>query len=214
MADAQDSAVWWRINSRLETNSIYLFGFHLSPRTLLLTFLSLAVGAAVSVPIPVLVYKAGVIGVFALAGFMISSKRVKMTPLELVILYRLTGYRARAKPAAVASQSKPEQETAAKEDVEMLPVEDFTDPTPYTVAGRLRVGRPTKLTAFLDSRQLAECVVTPSSSQYWFLYKPETKDIGTHDFVIRAEGMAEPIFQRSIAVFPQGKETLLEQVKK
>ncbi len=56
--------------------------------------------------------------------------------------------------------------------------------------------------------------MTPSSSQYWFLYKPETKDIGTHDFIIRAEGMAEPIFQRSVAVFPQGKETLLEQVKK
>jgi hypothetical protein len=216
LADApQDSAVWWRINSRLETNSIYLFGFHLSPRTLLLTFLSLAVGAVVTVPIPVLIYKAGVIGVFALAGFMISSKRVKMTPLELVVLYRLTGYGARTKAAAVASPFKPEQETAAeKEDVEMLPVEDFTDPTPYTVAGRLRVGRPTKLTAFLDSRQLAECLVTPSSSQYWFLYKPETKDIGTHDFIIRAEGMAEPVFQKSIAVFPQGKETLLEQVKK
>jgi len=216
LADApQDSAVWWRINSRLETNSIYLFGFHLSPRTLLLTILSLAVGAAISVPIPVLIYKAGVIGVFALTGFMISSKRVKMTPLEFVVLYRLTGYGTRANPAPAASPSKSEPEKDAnKEDVEMLPVEDFTDPTPYTVAGRLRVGRPTKLTAFLDSKQLAEWIVTPSSSQYWFLYKPETKDIGTHDFVIRAEGMAEPIFQRSIAIFPQGKETLLEQVKK
>ena len=215
MADApQDSAVWWRINSRLETNSIYLFGFHLSPRTLLLTLLSLVVGAAISVPVPVLIYKAGAIGVFALAGFMISSKRVKMTPLELVVLYRLTGYGARTKPAAVASPKSQPETAAKKEDVEMLPVEDFTDPTPYTVAGRLRVGRPTKLTAFLDSRQLAECIVTSSSSQYWFLYKPETRDIGTHDFIIRAEGMAEPVFQKSIAVFPQGKETLLEQVKK
>ncbi len=214
MTDAQDSAVWWRINSRLETNNIYLFGFHLSPRMLLLTFLSLTVGVVVSVPIPVLTYKAGIIGVFALAGFMISSKRVKMTPLELIILYRLTRYGAGTKPAA-ASPSKPEPERSAnKEDVDMLPVEDFANPTPYNVGGKLRVGKPTKLSLFLDSRLLAEYRVTPTSSEYWFLYKPETKDIGTHDLVIRAEGMAEPIFQRSIAVFPRGKEMLLEQVKK
>lgn len=213
MSEAQEGAVWWRTNSRLETNSIYMFGFHLSPRMLLLTFLSLAVGAVVSVPIPALTYRAGIIGVFALAGFMISSKRVKMTPLELIILYRLAHYGAGTKPGT-ASSSRAEPERDAKEDVDMLPVEDFTNPTPYNVGGKLRVGKPTKLTLFLDSRPLGEYRVTPSSSQYWFLYKPETKDIGTHDLVIRAEGMAEPIFQRSIAVFPRGKEMLLEQVKK
>ena len=153
------------------------------------------------------------LGTFTLAGFLVSSKRVKMTPLELVILYRFTQYGAR--PKRVSSKTAEEDPSKEnKESVDMLPIEDFTKPTPYNIGGRLRVPKPTKLSLFLDSRQLAEYTVTPTSSEYWFLYKPEAKDIGTHDLTIKAEGMAEPIFQKSIAVFPKGKETLLEQVKK
>ena len=212
MSEAQDSAVWWRINSRLEVKNIHLFGFHFSPRMFLLTFLSLIVGFIVSAPIPVMTYRAAVLCIFTLAGFMVSSKRVKMTPLELVILYRFTRYGAGSKPAA----AKPAEPESPKDggDVDMLPVEDFTRPTPYSVGGRLRVAKSTKLSLFLDSRLLDEYTVMPTSSQYWFVYKPEAKDIGTHDLTVRAEGMAEPVFQRSIAVFPQGKEMLLEEVKK
>ncbi len=214
MSEALDSSVWWRVNSTLEVRNVYLFGFHLSPRTLLLTLSALAVGAIVTAPFPLaLIVKAGVLGTFTLAGFLVSSKRVKMTPLELVILYRLTQYGAR--PKQVSSKTAEEEPSKEdKENVDMLPIEDFTKPTPYNIGGRLRVQKPTKLSLFLDSRQLAEYTVTPTSSEYWFLYKPEAKDIGTHDLTIKAEGMAEPIFQKSIAVFPKGKEMLLEQVKK
>lgn len=215
MAEAQqDSAVWWRINSRLESSSIYMFGFHLSPRMLLLTLLSLLVGVVVSAPVPVLAYKAVIIGICTLAGFMVSSKRAKMTPLEFIILYRLTRYGAGTKTAAAASPPSSSKPEPKKEEVDMLPIEDFTNPTPYNVQGRWRVGKPTKLTLFLDSTPLAEYQVTQSSSQYWFVYKPEAKDIGTHDLVIRAEGTDKPVFQRTVAVFPRGKEMLLEQVKR
>ncbi|MGP8125128.1 MAG: hypothetical protein ACLQEQ_04565 [Nitrososphaerales archaeon] len=214
MSEAQDSSVWWRVNSALEVKNVYLFGFHLSPRTLLLTLSSLAVGAVVTLPFSLaLIVKAGVLGTFTLAGFVVSSKRIKMTPLELVILYRFTQYGGRPKQVS----ARPIEEEHPMEDkgsVDMMPIEDFTKPTPYNIGGRLRVQKPTKLSLLLDSRQLSECTVTPTSSEYWFLYKPEAKDIGTHDLTIKAEGMAEPIFQKSIAVFPKGKEMLLEQVKK
>ena len=213
MSEAQDSSVWWRINSRLEVESIPLFGFHFSPRMLMLTFLSLIVGFVVSAPIPVTTYRVAVLGIFTLAGFMVSSKRVKMTPLELIILYRFTRYKAGSKPAA-AKLAEPEPQKDGQEDIDLLPIEDFTRPTPYSVRGRLRVAKSTKLSLFLDSRLLDEYTVTPTSSQYWFVYKPEAKDIGTHDLTVRAEGLPEPVFQRSVAVSPQGKEMLLEEVKK
>jgi hypothetical protein len=215
LSEAQESAVWWRINSGLEVQSIHLFGFHLSPRMLLLTLLSLMVGLVVSVPVPGTIYRAGVVCVFALGGFMVSSKKVKMTPLELIILYRLTRYRAKTTPAKVARAESHEQKAEGKEEeVEMLPVEDFTKPTPYNITDRLKVNKTTKLSLYLDSRLLAEAQVSPTSPHYWFLYRPEAGDIGTHDLVIRAEGREEPVFQKIVAVFPRGKEILLEQVKK
>ena len=220
MSDSSlDSAIWWRINSRLEVKNIHFFGFHFSPRQLLLTLVALAAGSVISAPLGASLGRLAVAGLFALAGLMVSSKQVKMTPIELVILYRLTKYGASGKGEAPSrpapGEAKPKA-GAGKEraDVEMLPVEDFTRPTPYNVSGRLRTEKRVKLSLFLDDKLLDEQAVTPSSSQYWFVYVPKIEHIGTHDLTIRAEGVSEPLFRRTVAVFPRGKEKMMLEEKK
>jgi hypothetical protein len=207
--------VWWRINSRLEEKNIHFFGFHFSPRTFLLTFSAFVLGVIVSAPVAGSVitnFEIG--GIFALAGLMVSMKRVVMTPPELIALYRLTGYRkspaqARGKAGQLAESPQAEQ----KKEVEMLPVDDFLHPRPYEVGGRLRVREPTKLYFYSDSRLLSEALVSPTSPEYRFVYVPQTSDIGTHDLVIKVEGWERPLFERTVAVVPAGKEMMLEQVK-
>ena len=179
MSDSSlDSAIWWRINSRLEVKNIHLFGFHFSPRQLLLTLVALAAGSVISAPLGASLGRLAVAGLFALAGLMVSSKQVKMTPIELVILYRLTKYGASGKGEAPSRPAPGEARAKAgavkeRADVEMLPVEDFTRPTPYNVSGRLRTEKRVKLSLFLDDKLLDEQAVTPSSSQYWFVYVPK-----------------------------------------
>ena len=213
-----DSAIWWRINSKLEVKNIHLFGFHFSPRQLLLTFIALAAGSVISLPLGASLGRLIVAGLFALTGLMVSSKQVKMTPIEFVILYRLTKYGAVNKkqaPSGPGASGTPNQPGASKEGrVEMLPVEDFTRPTPYNISGRVKAEKRVKLSLFLDDELLDEQAVSPSSSQYWFVYLPKVEHIGTHDLTIRAEGVEEPLFSRTIAVYPRGKEKMILEEKK
>ena len=219
MSDSSpDSTIWWRINSRLEVKNVHLFGFHFSPRQLLLTLVALAAGSVISAPLGASLGRLAVAGLFALAGLMVSSKEVKMTPIELVILYRLTKYGASGKrePSFRPAPGEAHPKAGAREEgeVELLPVEDFTRPTPYNVSGRLRAEKRVKLSLFLDDELLDEQAVSPSSSQYWFVYLPKVEHIGTHDLTIRAEGVAEPLFRRTIAVYPRGKEKMMLEEKK
>lgn len=212
------------MNSRLETRSIYIFGSILAPRQLLIILASLLIGYLFSIPVPGTVSgipflgKLIVVGFFALAGFLVSSKRVKMVPPEMVILYRLTKYTGTtAETGKKGEKSKGRMEKVNRkekeEEVEMLPIEDFMHPTPYNVSGKVRVDKRLKLTLFLDNSLLDEQAVSPSMSQYWFVYLAKAEQIGTHELLVKAEGRAEPLFRKTIAVFPKGRELMLEMKK-
>jgi hypothetical protein len=51
-------------------------------------------------------------------------------------------------------------------------------------------------------------------SQYWFVYLAKAEHIGTHELLLKAEGKAEPLFRKTIAVYPRGREMMMLEVKR
>jgi len=224
-----DSSIWWRIESRMERKSIFLYGFILSPRQVFITLFSLAAGYLFSLPVPLFAVagipflgKGLAILAFLSAGFIISARRVKMAAPELVLLYSLTGRKAQRASGkgkrAEAEQPLPGGERTKKgeeeAEAEKLPIGDFTKPTPYNIGGKLSVAKKTKLVLLMDGQVVGERYVGPSSPHYWFTYLARPEHIGTHEFEIRVEGEKAPIWRRTISIFPQGREDMMLEVKK
>jgi hypothetical protein len=215
----EDSSIWWRIESRMEKKSIFLYGFILSPRQVLIMLFSLVAGYLFSLPIPLLVAgipflgKGLVILAFLAVGFIVSGKRIKMTPPELVLLYNLSGRSSLTEKEEMSTEARKE-EKAAQVEVEKLPVSDFMKPTPYNIGGKLQVAKKTKLVLLMDGQIIEEKYVSPSSPHYWFTYLARPEHIGTHELEIKVEGVDDPIWRRTIAIFPQGREDMMLEVKK
>ncbi len=88
--------IWWAEESWWEKKSIQLGFFSGSPRQLLTLVTFTLIGYLLSLPLNVPIAevsfggKAGVLLGFALLGYVISARRVKLIPLELQLLYYLT----------------------------------------------------------------------------------------------------------------------------
>lgn len=137
------------------------------------------------------------IGFFALVR-----RRVKAVPVELQFIYALVG--KRFKPDAVLEDRGLNPNHVAKDEPYQMVVEDFKDAVPFSFVGRASVRATAKLHLTLDGKVRSETVVSPSSGDYRLFYKPRPEDVGTHNLVIKMEGVERPLTSMTVMVNVKG----------
>jgi hypothetical protein len=230
---------WWREESWWERNSIPLGGFYLSPRQLMIILVFMSFGILASIPLPVIMNgipflgKLVVIGIFLFVGFLLSSFRVKMAPVEMLLLYRLrtngteevARHHRERLPKDKESKSASTVETENKEEfllsspstvdaniVHEMIVDDLSHPLPLNFSDKVKPppDKLLKLRLLVDGmEQRDEDYVSPTKSHYRLRYVPALpRDIGTHDITIELEGQTRPVAVTKVTVRAKGVDLL------
>ena len=206
-------SAWWREELWWEKGLFQLGGSSISARQLgtlavisLLAFLvSLPFGFSIDgVPF------AGrliVFGLIVLVGYFgLVQRRVKAVPLELQVFYWMTKGRAGAK-AKQASPVAPARPQAAVETHQIL-VDDFKDPTPFSFTGTVRVGAPGTVQLLVGGEARDQAPVTPENGSYRLIYRPQPKDLGVQEGVLRLKGSDRPLSSFRVVVSAKGVNLL------
>ena len=213
---------WWREDSWWERGSIPLAGFYVSPRQLIAIGLFFIMGIVAELPIPIMVNgipflgKIAVIGVFVFAGLLLSIFRVKMAPVEMLLLYRLRGR------SSSTTKDKSAREVdlvaAASTAPHRLVVEDdFSHPLPYSITDKLPSApdRLLKLRLLVDGEQRDEDFISPTKTHYRLKYVPVLpKDLGIREITVEVEGQSKPLASDTLLVEARGEAGLLDLKKK
>ena len=206
---------WWREESWWERGSIPLAGFYVSPRQLIAIAIFFILGIVAELPIPIMVNgipflgKIAVIGVFVFAGLLLSIFRVKMAPVEMLLLYRLR--RGNKKSDTKDSDSIGQPAAAA---VHRLVIEDdFSHPLPYSITDKLPTApeRLLKLRLLVDGEQRDEDFISPTKTHYRLKYVPVLpKDLGVRGITVEVEGQSKPLASDILLVEARGEAGLLD----
>ncbi|MDG6907178.1 MAG: hypothetical protein JRN20_15495 [Nitrososphaerota archaeon] len=209
---------WWREESWWERGSIPLAGFYVSPRQLIAITIFFILGIAAELPVPIMVNgipflgKIAVIGAFVFAGLLLSVFRVKMAPVEMLLLYRLR--RRRKKSNTKNDDSKGQPTAAASTAPHRLVVEDdFSQPLPYRISDKLATApdRLLKLRLLVDGEQRDEDFISPTKTHYRLKYAPVLpKDLGVREITVEVEGQSKPLVSDTLLVEARGEAGLLD----
>jgi hypothetical protein len=144
-------------------------------------------------------------------GYMISSRRVKLLPVELQAFYvlRTEGIsRVRIELDSLFGTRKSVIDAPAEKRlppaVQEISVEDFKNPIPLTVSDAVKgVQKETRVVLFLDEQARGEDLVSPQRPRYRLTYVPLQDDVGKHLLTVRLDGSTEPLV--SVGILVQGR---------
>jgi hypothetical protein len=200
-------SIWWPDEAWWETKVLPLGFITLSFRQLGTLAFAFIIAFASSIPFqfPIAgISFGGRAAAFCIVfgvGYIISSRRVKLLPVELQSFYFLRtkgAERAKAELCQLLGSNKPEQAPAL--EIHQSPifqemvVEDFKNPVPLIVSDRVNsIQKETRALLLLDDQVRAEDSVSPQKPRYRLPYVPLHEDIGTHHLTVRLEGASEPL---------------------
>ena len=211
-------SIWWPDEAWYERKSLPLGFITLSFRQLATILLSFLAAFVVSLPFEFAIAGAsfgGRAAVFCIVfgvGYMISSRRVKLLPVELQAFYflrtegmskvrmkldRLFGSKKRGIDAPAEKRTPPSV-------VQEISVEDFKNPIPLTVSDAVKgIQKETRVLLFLDEQVRGEDLVSPQRPRYRLTYVPLQEDVGKHLLTVRLDGSTEPLV--SVDLLVQGR---------
>ena len=211
-------SIWWADNPWWERKSLPLGFITLSFRQLTTIAVSFVFAYIVSLPFQFPIAGFGFGGrasVFCLifgVGYVISSRRIRMIPVELqaVYLIRTRGIgklketlRSRLSPGKnqISSKAKP-----LPIRLEML-VEDFRNPIPLVVADRVKsVLNDTRVLLMLDGEVRADEPVYPRNPRYMLAYVPLPKDVGERTLTVKLANSEEPLVSFSLSLVGKSRD--------
>jgi hypothetical protein len=210
-------SIWWPDEAWWERKALPLGFITLSFRQLVTIMLSFLMAFVVSLPFEFAIAGAsfgGRAAVFCMVfgvGYMISSRRVKLLPIELQGFYflRTKGMRkVRTKLDRLFGSKKdgpePPAETRRPSSVQEISVEDFKNPIPLTVSDSVKgTQKETRVVLYLDEQARGEDLVSPQRPRYRLTYVPLQEDVGKHLLTVRLDGSAEPLV--SVELLVQGR---------
>jgi len=204
-------SIWWPEEAWWERKALPLGFITLSFRQLATILFSFLIAFVVSLPFEFAIAGAsfgGRAAVFCVVfgvGYMISSRRVKLLPIELQAFYflrteglaevrmKLLGPKKRAIDSPV--------ETALQSSSQVISVEDFKNPIPLTVSEAVKgVEKEMRVLLFLDEEVRGEDVVSTQRPRFRLTYTPLQDDIGKHLLTVRLDGATEPLVSIELAV--------------
>ena len=207
-------SIWWLDEAWWERKSLPLGFITLSFRQLTTILFSFLIAFAVSLPFEFAIAGAsfgGRAAVFCIVfgiGYMISSRRVKLLPIELQAFYflrteglaevrmKLSG----SKKSAIDSPA----ETGRQSLLHEISVDDFKNPVTLTVSDAVKdVQKETRVLLFLDEQVRGEDVVSTQRPRFRLTYVPLQDDVGKHLLTVRLDGATEPMV--SIELVVQGR---------
>jgi hypothetical protein len=200
-------SIWWPDEQWWERKSLPLGFITLSFRQLATMMLSFLAAFVVSLPFEFAIAGAsfgGRAAVFCVVfgvGYMISSRRVKLLPIELQAFYflRTKGIsNARMKLDHLLGSKKhvidPPAEAMHPSSVQEISVEDFKNPIPLTVSDAVKgIQKETRALLFLDEQVRGEDLVSPQRPRFRLTYVPLQDDLGKHLLTVRLDGSTEPL---------------------
>ena len=210
-------SIWWPEESWYERKALPLGFITLSFRQLVTIMISFLTAFLVSLPFEFAIAGAsfgGRAAVFCIifgVVYMISSRRVKLLPVELQAFYflRTEGMsRARVKLDWLFESKKHGVElsarTAPPSVMQEIAVEDFKNPIPLTVSDTVKgIQKETRVVLFLDEQARGEDLVSPQRPRYRLTYVPLQDDVGKHLLTVRLDGSTEPLV--SVDLLVQGR---------
>lgn len=198
-------SIWWADNPWWERKSLPLGFITLSFRQLTTIAISFVAAYLVSIPFQFPIAGFGFGGrasVFCLIfgiGYVISSRRIRMLPVELQALYLIrtrgigklkASFRNPLSPGKNQGSSQPKPSPVR---LEML-VEDFRNPIPLMVSDRVNdVSDSTKVLLLFDGEVRTEEPVSPRNSRYRLVYAPLPRDIGEHTLTVKLADSSQPL---------------------
>jgi hypothetical protein len=210
-------SIWWPDEAWYERRALPLGFITLSFRQLVTIMFSFLTAFVVSLPFEFAIAGAsfgGRAAVFCIVfgvGYMISSRRVKLLPVELQAFYflRTEGMsKVRMKLDSLFGTKKrvidAPTEKRLPTAVQEISVEDFKNPIPLTVSDALKgVQKETRVVLFLDEQARGEDLVSPQRPRYRLTYVPLQEDVGKHLLTVRLDGSTEPLV--SVELLVQGR---------
>jgi hypothetical protein len=200
-------SIWWPEEAWWERKSLPLGFITLSFRQLVTIIISFLTAFLISLPFEFAIAGASFGGRAAVfctvfgVGYMISSRRVKLLPIELQAIYylRTEGMsRVRMKLDSLFGTKKRvidgPTEMRLSPTVQEISVEDFKNPIPLTVSDAVKgIQKGTRVVLFLDEQARGEDLVSPQRPRYRLTYVPLQDDVGKHLLTVRLDGSTEPL---------------------
>jgi hypothetical protein len=213
-------SIWWPDEAWFERKVLPLGFITLSFRQLITMMVAFLVGFLVSLPFEFPIAgisfggRAAVFCVVFGIGYMVSSRRVRLIPVELQAVYflRTKGVeKLRANLRRLLGSKRPEKDPVSESRqptiVQEMVVDDFKNPVPLVVADRLNhVQKESRVLLLLDDQVRGEDSVSLQKPRYRLLYVPAPEDIGTHRLTVRLEGSPEPLVSVSLSLKGRGPE--------
>jgi len=210
-------SIWWPEEQWWERKSLPLGFITLSFRQLVTIMVSFLTAFLVSLPFEFAIAGAsfgGRAAVFCVVfgvGCMISSRRVKLLPIELQALYvlRTEGVsKVRMKLDSLFGTKRRVIDVPTEKRllpaVQEISVEDFKHPIPLTVSDAVKgIQKETRVLLFLDEQARGEDLVSPQRPRYRLTYVPLQDDVGKHLLTVRLDGSTEPLV--SVDLLVQGR---------
>ena len=211
-------SIWWVDNPWWERKSLPLGFITLSFRQLTTIAVSFAFAYIVSLPFQYPIAGFGFGGrasVFCLifgVGYAISSRRIRMLPVELqaVYLIRTKGIgklketlRSHLFPVKNQSSSKAKPSPIR---LEML-VEDFRNPIPLVVSDRVKsVPDDTRVLLMLDGEVRVDEAISPRNPRYMLAYVPLPQDIGERALTVKLANSEELLTSISLSLVGKSRD--------
>jgi hypothetical protein len=139
-------------------------------------------------------------GVFGV-GYVVSSRRVKLLPVELQALYFLRtdgmnklgmGLRRLAGREKLQNDFPPENEQSPM--TQEITVDDFKNPVPLVISGKVEgVQNETRALLLVDDKPREQDLVSPEKPRYRLVYVPVTEDLGSHRLEVKLEGSTQSL---------------------
>ena len=210
-------SIWWPEEQWWERKTLPLGFITLSFRQLVTIMLSFLTAFVVSLPFEFAIAGASFGGRAAVfctvfgVGYMISSRRVKLLPVELQAFYflRTEGMsKVRMKLDSLFGSKKRGVELPAKTTQtsvkQEISVDDFKNPIPLIVSDAVKgIQKETRVMLLLDEQVRGEDLVSPQRPRYRLTYVPLQEDVGKHLLTVRLDGSAEPLV--SVDLLVQGR---------
>lgn len=216
-------SIWWPHELWWERKILPLGFITLSLRQLATLMFSFVVAFLVSLPFEFPIAGAsfgGRAAVFFIVfgmGYMISSRRVKLLPIELqaVYVFRTNGVqkvRAALLPLLGLKKAKsdPSPDEVHQSIAQEMVVEDFKNPIPLIVSDRLNgIQKESRALLFLDDQIRGEDSISPQKPRFRLVYVPRPEDVGTHHLTVRLEGSSDPLVSVNLTL--QGRSAEISE---
>ena len=208
-------SMWWLDEAWWERKILPLGFITLSFRELATVSLSFVAASLASLPFefPIAgVSFGGRATVFCLifgTGCTVSSRRVKLLPVELQVLYLLRT-QGMAKVRAILRnlpRSRTRKQCSTPEGkqrptVQEMVVKDFKNPIPLVIFGRVKedIQNGTPALLFLDHQVRGENPISPQKPRYRLSHVPLPEDVGTHALTVKLEVSSRPLVSLYLSI--------------